>query len=904
VRGVLTSGAQVEVLCAAAGTGKSFVVGALSDAWTETGERRIFGLAPSQVAAAVLAEEGLTATANTAAWLGAQRRLDEHRPGGADEAWRLRRGDLVVVDEANMAGTDHLAEILRRCADVGAKLLLVGDPRQLAAVGPGGALADVAEHGLRYELVDVRRFDQEWERAASLRLRDGDPEVLAEYDKHGRLRDGGTAEQAEAAASRAWLADTLAGKESLLMVGSNAAAARVSAALRAELVSLGMVEPTGVELRREGWEGVVAGVGDLVQARRNGWRLRGWLGNNRAPINRETYRVLAIRPDGGLTVAQVVGRGEAGEKLAVPLQLTARYVARHVTLGYASTVHAAEGRTVDTSHAVFGRGTDLAGLLVPLTRGRESNTAWVITTPLAADAETGETFDVRARTARAILADVVENAREELSALAERERAEVEARSTTTHADQLIAVAEQVTTGRTSAALDRLAAAGAFTPPERAFFAADDTIWSLERLLRTAELAGHDPDQVLADAVAARELDGARSLAQVIHHRIAKTLEGRLTSHLTSATDLIPRDAPPDYRAWLTRRAEAADERRHELGAETAEQAPAWALDALGPVPEEVVERQEWEHRAGWAAAWRELAGHTDEHDPLGAAPPRGQVEKAALFRAAHEALRLLDAGHEEAGMTDGRLRMRVRAMRQEEVWAPRHVDAELAATHAAADKARADATVWAVRAEAPDVSDVDRKQLRAAAADAQRQAEELAERVAALEDADIARARWFVETAVTRDLADRSRAELKARGVDPNDTSDHVTAAEWLDAHHADQAAEDSEREIDEFYEPSRDDADTATLPHADVRDGRAHSSEHAEPAQRRRVLSRDETADAVARAQLALNEIAQRRQADAERAARESEEVARAEELARWSAQDQTDVATDDVSYDALER
>jgi hypothetical protein len=57
-----------------------------------------------------------------------------------------------------------------------------------------------------------------------------------------------------------------------------------------------------------------------------------------------------------------------------------------------------------------------------------------------------------------------------------------------------------------------------------------------------------------------------------------------------------------------------------------AEQPPAWALDALGPVPEDVVERQEWEHRAGWAAAWRELAGHTDEHDPLGAAPPRGQV--------------------------------------------------------------------------------------------------------------------------------------------------------------------------------------------------------------------------------------------------------------------------------------
>lgn len=256
--------------------------------------------------------------------------------------------------------------------------------------------------------------------------------------------------------------------------------------------------------------------------------------------------------------------------------------------------------------------------------------------------------------------------------------------------------------------------------------------------------------------------------------------------------------------------------------------------------------------------------------------------------------------------MTDGRLRMRVRALEQEEAWAPRHVDEELAATHAAADKARADATVWAARAEAPDVSDLDREQLRSAATDAQRRAEELAERVAALEEADMARGRWFVETAVTRDLADRSRAELRARGVDVDDTSDHVTAAQWLDAHLADQAAEDAEREIHDehdFYEPTPDDANAA-VPAADVRDGHAHPSERAEPAQRRRVLTLDETAEAVARAQAALAEIAQRRQADAERAARAAEEVARAEELACLAAADQYDVTADDYGYDALER
>ena len=310
LHGVLTSGARVEVLSAAPGTGKSFVVGALAEAWIDTAsdrDRRVFGLAPSQVAAGVLDRGG-------------RHRGDEHhrmarraaparrQTRAADEAWRLRRGDLVVVDEANMTSTEQLAEIQQRCEAAGAKLLLVGDPRQLAAVGPGGALADIAEHGLRYELAEVRRFADEWERAASLRLRDGDTTVLDEYDKHGRLRDGGTAEQAEAAASRAWLADTLPGKESLLMVGDNTTAARVSAALRAELVDARPGRPRTAS--RSPWTGGRASSPASATSSRPAatpGTSTATRATTRAPINRETYRVVGVRADGGLTVAPILG---------------------------------------------------------------------------------------------------------------------------------------------------------------------------------------------------------------------------------------------------------------------------------------------------------------------------------------------------------------------------------------------------------------------------------------------------------------------------------------------------------------------------------------------------------------------------------------------------------------------
>lgn len=201
LRGVLTSGAWLEVLAAPAGTGKSFTVGALAETWAGCGHA-VVGLAPSQVAAGVLAESGVRAR-NVADWLGLQRRLDEGHEPAEDASWRLRSGDLVIVDEAAMTTTWDLTAIYRRCRDAGAKLLLVGDPRQLAAVGPGGALADVAERGIRYELAEVRRFATDWEGAASLGLRDGDVAALDDYQRHGRLQGGGTAEQAERSATRA-----------------------------------------------------------------------------------------------------------------------------------------------------------------------------------------------------------------------------------------------------------------------------------------------------------------------------------------------------------------------------------------------------------------------------------------------------------------------------------------------------------------------------------------------------------------------------------------------------------------------------------------------------------------------------------------------------------------------------
>src|SRR5439155_5135698 len=130
---------SVESLVGPAGTGKSFVVGTIAEAWQDptlwNGQRRkVVGLAASQIATQVLADEGLAAR-NISRWLATQQRLGDGTAFGDDVEWRLAPGDLVVVDESAMASVADLVAIHRITHAARAKLLLTGDHRQLAAVG-------------------------------------------------------------------------------------------------------------------------------------------------------------------------------------------------------------------------------------------------------------------------------------------------------------------------------------------------------------------------------------------------------------------------------------------------------------------------------------------------------------------------------------------------------------------------------------------------------------------------------------------------------------------------------------------------------------------------------------------------------------------------------------------------
>ena len=773
LRGILTSGRPVEVLIGPAGTGKSFTLGTLNDLWKDKelwGQdlpQHVVGLAVSQQAAQVLQDEGVDVAANTYQWLEAQKRLAAGKPLAGDLRLTLRPGALVIVDESSMADRQLLVEVQRRVQSVGGKLLATGDHRQLGAVGAGGGLQLMTEAGQVYELREVRRFRENWERDASLRLREGDVDALAVYQRHGRLVDGGSWEESAQLGARSWLADTLSGRRSLLIVDTNEQAAELSIQLRTELINLGLVHDEGSVPLRD--DGARAGVGDVIQARRNDWSWRRILG--KAVVNRELYRVTGTEEDGSLRVRQLGARAADGtQQLGQEITLRPSYVREHVTLGYAVTVHAAQGATVDTAVGIYSSATSLEALYVALTRARERNVGIAVTrasddTP--PEQRVSDHAVVRPEevdlTSSQIASDIMDRARPDRSALQTERDSLLSAISLRTLAHRHAEITDMANASRYAGMANQLVEDGELPADARdRMLAGGGELDALWRLLRAAELAGHDPQRVLAAAAGSRSLADADSVAKVLHHRIANRLTGQLTPAGDTFTDRTP-EAPGDLGRYLRASAQAMDARRVELGEQVAETQPEWAVRRLGAVPEDVVERAEWTHRAGIVAAYREAAGHEDERDAIGPAPKTGQVEQRAAWHAAWRAFGAPEVERETAGFTREQLHERIEAYRRAQDWAPPWVGDELRATAEAARTYRQTAELNSAQARAAG-DDPEAAEASSTAGAYAAMADQLEEQYRRLVEVDDARAAWYLETAPEREAADLAARELELR--------------------------------------------------------------------------------------------------------------------------------------------
>jgi hypothetical protein len=190
VRALLTSGNGYDLVIGQAGTGKSTMLGAARIGWEEAGFRVIGTAVAARTAADLEAGTGIPSSSLT------QLLADLRQAGG------LTSRHVIVLDEASMVGSRPLDQ-LRSYVDVtGAKLVLLGDNRQLSSIDAGGALRSLSrELGAHVVTLTTNRCqsgpDQQWERDALVALRHGDvtPAVHA-YMEHGRVTITGTIEAA------------------------------------------------------------------------------------------------------------------------------------------------------------------------------------------------------------------------------------------------------------------------------------------------------------------------------------------------------------------------------------------------------------------------------------------------------------------------------------------------------------------------------------------------------------------------------------------------------------------------------------------------------------------------------------------------------------------------------------
>jgi conjugative relaxase-like TrwC/TraI family protein len=319
---ITVSGRAVDVLVGPAGAGKTTAMNVLRHAWEATHQAgSVVGLAPSAAAAQVLAEDLGIPTENLAKWW--QNHLDH--------GVTFHTGQLVIVDEASLAGTLSLDRITALAASAGAKMLLVGDHAQLQSVDAGGAFSMlVHSRADAPELVEVHRFTHEWEKTASLGLRQGDPDSIDRYIAHDRV-SGGDTESMMDAAYTAWRADTRAGRATVLITDSNEEVASLNARARTELILEGRIDAVReVSLH----DGSRAAVGDTVITRRNDRRLRSsrtWVRNG------DRWTVAGVRHNGSVDVRRhghrwgsaVRRQGLLGARLRRHLAPGARHNDRH-----------------------------------------------------------------------------------------------------------------------------------------------------------------------------------------------------------------------------------------------------------------------------------------------------------------------------------------------------------------------------------------------------------------------------------------------------------------------------------------------------------------------------------------------------------------------------------------------
>jgi AAA domain len=366
VRDVCQDGQGVALVVGRAGTGKTFALGIARHAWQLDGYR-LLASAPTGIATVSLQGEGFEEVATCDRLLGD---LDRGRA-------QLDASTVLVVDEAGMVGSRKLTRLLEHARQAQAKVVLVGDDRQLAAIDAGGGFRPLRLRLGASELTENRRQQQAWEREALELVRSGlVEEAVAAYQAHDRV----VAADSKPAATLALLQDWWAAyqdaeqdpaQEIIVLAARRAEVDRLNSACQELLAARGRLGPERLQV-----EDRQLRVGDRVVCGHNAIAELGVANGSRGTITAldPHTRTLTLRLDGPdgreviLPRSYLDGRGR-GERN------------RRVDLAYATTGHRAQGLTRGRALVRLTGGEDVNWLYVQLSRARQDTRLYAVVGP-------------------------------------------------------------------------------------------------------------------------------------------------------------------------------------------------------------------------------------------------------------------------------------------------------------------------------------------------------------------------------------------------------------------------------------------------------------------------------------------------------------------------------------------